>query len=80
MQPVHSLQNGRTHYTPPAGIEPLRTAIADYHSRQTGQLVSAENVAVVQGAQCALYVCAMCTLQPGDEVIMSDPFTAPTQL
>ncbi|MEZ4616614.1 MAG: aminotransferase class I/II-fold pyridoxal phosphate-dependent enzyme [Caldilineaceae bacterium] len=57
----------------PSRHRPLRTAIADYHSRQTGQLVSAENVAVVQGAQCALYVAAMCTLQPGDEVIMSDP-------
>jgi arginine:pyruvate transaminase len=30
-------------------------------------------VAVVQGAQCGLYVAAMCTLQAGDEVIMSDP-------
>lgn len=70
---VHSLQHGRTHYTPPAGELELRSAIADYHTQQTGQIVTPHHVAVVQGAQCALYVAAMCTLQPGDEVIMSDP-------
>ena len=51
----------------------MRQAIATYHSRHTGQAVTHENVAVVQGAQCGLYVAAMCTLQAGDEVIMSDP-------
>jgi arginine:pyruvate transaminase len=70
---VHSLQTGRTHYTPAAGEPALRAAIAAHHQQQTGQPVTAENVAVVQGAQCGLYVAAMCTLQAGDEVIMSDP-------
>ena len=70
---VQSLHDGRTHYTPPSGEMALRTAIAEYHTKQTGQPVTPQHVAVVQGAQCALYVAAMCTLQPGDEVIMSDP-------
>ncbi len=70
---VQSLQHGRTHYTPAAGELKLRQAIAAVHAQQTGQPVTYENVAVVQGAQCGLYVAAMCTLQAGDEVIMSDP-------
>ncbi len=70
---VKSLQNGRTHYTPVNGEVALRMAIAARHREQTGQQVTYENVAVVQGAQCGLYVAAMCTLQAGDEVIMSDP-------
>ncbi len=70
---VQSLQNGRTHYTPPAGEMALRAAIAKQHAEQTGQSVTPHHVAVVQGAQCALYVATMCTLQAGDEVIMSDP-------
>ncbi len=70
---VQSLQQGRTHYTPSAGELKLRQAIASVHTQQTGQVVTAENVAVVQGAQCGLFVAAMCTLQTGDEVIMSDP-------
>ena len=70
---VDSLRQGRTHYTPAVGELNLRQAIAAHHARHTGQTVTYENVAVVQGAQCGLYVAAMCTLQPGDEVIMSDP-------
>ncbi|MBX3015590.1 MAG: aminotransferase class I/II-fold pyridoxal phosphate-dependent enzyme [Caldilineaceae bacterium] len=70
---VASLQQGRTHYTPAAGELRLRQAIAAHHQQQTGQAVTYENVAVVQGAQCGLFVAAMCTLQAGDEVIMSDP-------
>jgi arginine:pyruvate transaminase len=70
---VESLHRGRTHYTPSYGELKLRQAIAAYHTRHTGQPVTHENVAVVQGAQCGLYVAAMCTLQAGDEVIMSDP-------
>ncbi|MCB0126350.1 MAG: pyridoxal phosphate-dependent aminotransferase [Caldilineaceae bacterium] len=70
---VRSLRDGRTHYTPAVGELPLREAIAARHAAQTGQVVTYENVAVTQGAQGALYVAAMCTLQAGDEVIMSDP-------
>lgn len=70
---VQSLRSGRTHYTPASGETALRKAIAAHHQQQTGQIVTYENVAVVQGAQCGLYVAAMCTLQAGDEVIMSDP-------
>jgi arginine:pyruvate transaminase len=70
---VESLHHGRTHYTPAVGELKLRQAIAAHHTRQTGQVVTHENVAVVQGAQCGLYVAALCTLQAGDEVIMSDP-------
>jgi len=72
-QAVESLQRGRTHYTPATGELALREAIAAHHATQTGQAVTYENVAVTQGAQGALYVAAMCTLQPGDEVLMSDP-------
>lgn len=70
---VQSLHQGRTHYTPATGELKLRQAIAAHHQQQTGQSVTYENVAVVQGAQCGLYVAALCTLQTGDEVIMSDP-------
>lgn len=70
---IKSLRSGRTHYTPSLGEMKLRTAIAQHHSRQSGQQVTAENVSVVAGAQCGLYVASMCVLQPGDEVILFDP-------
>jgi len=70
---IHSIRSGRTHYTPAAGESPLRVAIAARHQAQSGQAVTDEHVAVTQGAQGALYVATMCTLQPGDEVIVTDP-------
>lgn len=70
---IQSLQSGHTHYTPVAGEINLREAIAAHHRQTTGQSVDAQNVVVVQGAQAGLYVAAMCTLQPGDEVILFDP-------
>lgn len=70
---IQSLRNGRTHYIPAAGELSLRKAIAEQHMRQTGQPVSYENVAVMQGAQCGLYVATQCLLQSGDEVILPDP-------
>jgi len=70
---VNSLRNDRTHYTPSLGELPLRTAIAAQYTQTTGQPFTAQNVAVVAGAQCGLFVAAMCTLEAGDEVILPEP-------
>lgn len=70
---VASLRCGRTHYTPLLGEESLRSAIAQHHGDVTGQTVQPENVIVVAGAQCGLYAAAMCTLEPGDQVVVLDP-------
>ena len=70
---IASLRSGRTHYTPALGELKLRTAIAQQHTQVSGQPVSSDNVAVVAGAQCGLYATAMCLLQAGDEVIVSEP-------
>ena len=70
---IASLRGGRTHYTPSLGELPLRAAIAAQQAKATGQPVTSANVAVVTGAQCGLYVAAMCTLQAGDEVILPEP-------
>ena len=70
---VHSLRNGRTHYTAPAGIAALRDAIARYHHATTGQSVTSDQVVVVPGAQCGLFSALLCTLDAGDEVIAPQP-------
>lgn len=70
---IQSLRSGRTHYTPSLGEMKLRAKIAEFHTKQSGQQVAATNVAVVAGAQCALYTAAMCIFEAGDEVIVFDP-------
>ncbi len=70
---IESLHRGRTHYMPIIGEPALRQAIAVSHARASGQPVGLENVAVVAGAQCALFCAAMCILDEGDEVIVPEP-------
>lgn len=70
---VDSLRRGRHHYTPSVGILELRQAVARNHLRITGQTVSADNVAILPGAQNALMSVALCVLGPGDEIIVPEP-------
>ncbi len=71
---VTSLREGRHHYTPVAGIDRLREAVAARHRTLTGQAVTAENCVVLSGAQNALFSVCQCVLDHGDEVILSEPY------
>ncbi|NIF24901.1 aminotransferase class I/II-fold pyridoxal phosphate-dependent enzyme [Pantoea sp. Tr-811] len=70
---VASLQAGNTHYADVRGKRSLREAIARRHQRRSGQAVTADQVTVLAGAQCALFSVAQCVLQAGDEVIVAEP-------
>lgn len=70
---IDSLLAGDTHYSDVRGTRTLRSSIASRHQRRSGQLVDAENVIVLPGAQCAVYSVAQCLLDPGDEVIVAEP-------
>lgn len=65
-------QAGLSGYTPPAGIAPLRAAIADYYG-QFGAQVDPSRVVVTSGASGALLLASMALINPGDEVLMPDP-------
>lgn len=70
---VASLESGNTHYADVRGKRSLREAIARRHQQRSGQVVSADQVTVLAGAQCALFCVAQCVLEPGDEVIVAEP-------
>ncbi|MBP5099699.1 pyridoxal phosphate-dependent aminotransferase [Pseudomonas protegens] len=70
---IDSLQAGHTHYADVRGKRALREAIARRHQQRSGQVVDAEQVVVLAGAQCALYSVAQCLLDSGDEVIVAEP-------
>src|SRR5580692_404095 len=57
---VECLRSGDSHYTPVAGREPLREAIARAHRARTGQAVGAANVIFLAGAQNALFAASLC--------------------
>ncbi len=61
-------------YTPYAGLPELRTAIANKLRRHNGLDYGPENVAVTSGSSGAFFAAGMTLLEPGDEVILFEPF------
>jgi arginine:pyruvate transaminase len=70
---IDALLSGDTHYTEIAGRAHLRAAVAADHARRTGQPVGPEHVAILSGAQNALFSAALCLFEAGDEVIVPEP-------
>jgi len=73
---VAALHDGRTGYAPTIGYPALREAIAARVARRSGQPCTADNIAVVPGAQGGLYSAMQCLAGPGDEVIVGEPIYA----
>lgn len=70
---IDSLLAGDTHYSQVRGSPGLCASIARSHQRRSGQVVDADQVIVMPGAQCAVYSVAQCLLDPGDEVLVAEP-------
>ena len=64
---------GRTGYTPALGIETLRCAIANDYRERYGVTVDPQRVVVTAGASAALTLACTALLDPGDEVLLTDP-------
>jgi len=70
-----ALQEGITHYTPNAGILPLRQAIAKKLKNKNNVEIDPETeVMITAGGMEALMLVMMVALDPGDEIILTDPF------
>ncbi|GAP02650.1 aminotransferase [Fructobacillus pseudoficulneus] len=70
-----AIEAGKTSfYTPVGGILPLRQAIVDRTKELTGQVISPNQVTVTTGAKMALYALMQSILNPGDQVVMAEPY------
>jgi aspartate aminotransferase len=69
---VAAARGGETNYTPNAGIDPLRRAIAE-RTRARGIDADAERVVVTTGGVEALYLTLLTVTDPGDEVVVPTP-------
>ncbi len=71
---IESLRRGETHYTPNAGILPLREAIAENLRDYDGVAYDpSSEIAVTSGGMEALVLALLALVEPGDEVILADP-------
>lgn len=66
-------QAGQSGYSPPAGIMPLREAIAQFYHDQFGATINPRRVIVTAGASGALTLACAALVNAGGEVLMPDP-------
>lgn len=71
-----ALADGHTHYTHSLGNHELRNAIAEYHHDTYGVNVQPDQIIVTSGSSPAILLVFSALLDPGDEVIISDPHYA----
>jgi len=70
---TRAIRDGYTHYSPSAGILPLRESIARYISKTRGVEVEPEEVVVTPGAKPILLNSILSCVNEGDEVIYPNP-------
>jgi len=70
---IRAISEGRTCYTPPAGIAELRQAIAEDAGSRRGMEILPEQVVVSPGAKPNLFFPTLALVEPGDEVIYPNP-------
>jgi aspartate/methionine/tyrosine aminotransferase len=71
-----ALEEGHTHYTHSMGNFELREAIAHYYRGAYGVSVEPDQIIVTSGSSPAILLVFSVLLDPGDEVIISDPHYA----
>ena len=71
---IHTLEKGRTWYSPNAGLLALREAIAAYVKRHSGMVYDPKSeVLVTVGGSEAIDLCLRALVTPGDEVLIPEP-------
>lgn len=73
---TQGIRQGRTRYTPAAGLPELRRAVAEHAlaGAATGWEIGAENVVVTAGAKQSLFNACFALFGPGDEVLVAGPY------
>ncbi len=71
---IQGIRDGRTRYTPAAGLPELRAAAAEYMTAGTAYPADGARVVVSAGAKQSLYNACFCLFGPGDEVLIGSPY------
>ena len=69
----HALDSGFTGYTPASGIPELRKVIANYYQDRFSISIDPRRIIVTPGSSGALQLILGVGVDPGDEVLMTDP-------
>lgn len=70
---IESIRKGETKYTESVGISELRNAVVDSYNSAYAQNIHPENIIVTLGSSPALFLSITAVINPGDEIIITDP-------
>jgi aspartate/methionine/tyrosine aminotransferase len=72
-----ALEKPITSYSSPAGSQELRSLISNKLSEESGKEVSVSQVIVTCGSKHALFITLLSLLDPGDEILVHEPYFPP---
>jgi aspartate/methionine/tyrosine aminotransferase len=70
---IEAIRSGKTHYTHAMGILELREEICNHYYKEYGVAIGPEQVLVTSGTSPAMLLMMLSLLNPGDEVVISNP-------
>lgn len=73
---IRAIKEGDTKYTHSLGTPELREAISENYESKYGVIITPERVIVTIGSSPALYLAIISLIEPGEEVIITDPHYA----
>lgn len=73
---AHAMYNGRLRYSSGRGEPVMLDALAHHYSRQMGRAIGRDQFLFLPGTQTALSMACTAVLEPGDEVLLLDPYYA----
>jgi aspartate/methionine/tyrosine aminotransferase len=73
IESARAIQNGHTHYTHSLGNLQLRETIAGFYNRMYGVNTHSGKIIVTSGSSPAILLVLSALIEPGDEVIISNP-------
>jgi len=73
---IRAIRDGKTHYTHSLGLLELREAIAEHYQQRYGVEVNPDQIMVTSGTSPAMLLLFMSLLEPGEEVILPNPYYA----
>src|SRR5436309_10694551 len=69
-----AIDAGWNRYTPTQGIEPLRQSVARKLATANGVTSPVDDVLITSGSSGGSFLAYSCILDPGDEIIVPDPY------
>jgi aspartate/methionine/tyrosine aminotransferase len=70
---LKGVAEGKPHYPPPPGLPALRSAVAEYHGKHNVDWENGE-VTITAGSGVSLFAATTGTVNPGEEVILLEPY------